>query len=338
MKKLNINSIRIDGGTQSRVEINNETVSDYAEAVKVGIEFPPVVVFHDGADNWLADGFHRFHAHKHAGKASIAADILQGSVRDAILYSLAANGTHGLRRSNADKRKSVQTLLTDPAWSEWSDRKIADACGVTHPFVANLRRPAVVTVTTPEPVKPAPKVVTVKAPAAKSESPKSAKRELPVPQEPAHDEQIAEAQHTITELAQENEQLRDKLAVEADGQRVGQDADLRNHPRTARAGEDAGGRERGAEGVARHVPCGKPASQEVRHLLAQAGREGCEGRGVTTRELELRDYQEAILGKLREASSKATSPWCWSPRPAQARPKWRWRCWALRPTRATARR
>jgi ParB-like chromosome segregation protein Spo0J len=215
MKKLNINSIRIDGGTQSRVEINNETVSDYAEAVKVGIEFPPVVVFHDGADNWLADGFHRFHAHKHAGKASIAADILQGSVRDAILYSLAANGTHGLRRSNADKRKSVQTLLTDPEWSEWSDRKIADACGVTHPFVANLRRPAVVTVTTPEPVKSAPKVVTVTAPAAKTESPKSAKRELPVPQEPAHDEQIAEAQHTIAELAQENEQLRDKLAVES---------------------------------------------------------------------------------------------------------------------------
>lgn len=139
MKKLNLNAIRIDGGTQSRVEINNEAVSDYAEAVKVGIEFPPVIVFHDGADHWLADGFHRFHAHKQAGKASIPADIRAGTVRDAILFSLGANCTHGLRRSNADKRKAVQTLLADPEWAEWSDSKIAQACGVDHKTVAAHR-------------------------------------------------------------------------------------------------------------------------------------------------------------------------------------------------------
>lgn len=143
VKKLNLNAIRIDGGTQSRVEINNEAVSDYAEAVKVGIEFPAVVVFHDGADHWLADGFHRFHAHKQAGKASILAEVRDGTVRDAVLYSLGANRAHGLRMTNADKRKAVQTLLTDPEWSEWSDRKIADSCGVGHPFVAALRRPEV---------------------------------------------------------------------------------------------------------------------------------------------------------------------------------------------------
>lgn len=151
MKKLNLNAIRIDGGTQSRVEINNDAVSDYAEAIKVGIEFPAIVVFHDGADYWLADGFHRYHAHKQAGKASIEAEVHSGTVRDAVLHSLGANRAHGLRMTNADKRKSVSTLLADPEWAKWSDRKIAELCGVTHPFVAGIRAPKVVTVTTHAP-------------------------------------------------------------------------------------------------------------------------------------------------------------------------------------------
>jgi ParB-like chromosome segregation protein Spo0J len=211
VKKLNLNAIRIDGGTQSRVEIDNEAVADYAEAIKVGIDFPPIVVFHDGADYWLADGFHRYHAHKQAGKASIEAEVRSGTVREAILHSLGANCTHGLRRSNADKRKAVQTLLADAEWAAWSDRKIAEACGVTHPFVAHLRRPAVVTVTTQQPARPAEKVVTVTTPAA----PVKPKRTLEIAPPPADDDALNEAQHTITELAQENEQLRDRLAVEA---------------------------------------------------------------------------------------------------------------------------
>ena len=140
MKTLNIKTIRIDGGTQSRVEINNEVVSDYAEAIKVGIEFPPVVVFHDGADYWLADGFHRFHAHNQAGKASIAADVRKGTVRDAILFSAGANGAHGLRRTNADKRKAVETILSDGEWVKWSDRRIAEVCGVGAPLVGDVRK------------------------------------------------------------------------------------------------------------------------------------------------------------------------------------------------------
>ena len=145
MKTINIKTIRTDGGTQSRVEINNEIVTEYAEAIKAGAEFPAVVVFNDGVDNWLADGFHRFHAHNQAGKTSISADIRQGTARDAVLFSFGANGTHGLKRSNADKRKAVATMLSDAEWAEWSDRKIAEVCGVGHPFVAAIRNPEVAT-------------------------------------------------------------------------------------------------------------------------------------------------------------------------------------------------
>jgi ParB-like nuclease domain. len=216
LKKLNLNAIRIDGGTQSRVEINNEAVSDYAEAVKVGIEFPPVIVFHDGADHWLADGFHRFHAHKQAGKASIQADVRDGTVRDAILYSLGANCTHGLRRSNADKRKAVGAMLADAEWAKWSDRKIAEACGVSQPFVSGMRKPPeVITVITPKTEKPAREVVTVTTFEPKKEVLKSSATREAAPPPPADTDQLSEAQHTISELAEENETLRDKLAVES---------------------------------------------------------------------------------------------------------------------------
>lgn len=209
MKKLNINAIRIDGGTQSRVEISMEAVSEYAEAIKDGIEFPAVVVFHDGADHWLADGFHRYHAHKQAGKASILAEVRSGTVRDAILHSLGANASHGLRRTNADKRKAVAAMLADTEWASWSDRKIADACGVSHPFVANLRKPPeVVTVTTPK----AKKVESDSTPKPE----KKPKRTLQQPEAaPTGADELAEAQHAITDLAAENERLSDRLAVEA---------------------------------------------------------------------------------------------------------------------------
>jgi len=67
---LAIDKIKIEG-TQSRVQINESTVSEYAEAIQNGAQFPPVTVFFDGTNFWLADGFHRLLAHKRAGKPEI---------------------------------------------------------------------------------------------------------------------------------------------------------------------------------------------------------------------------------------------------------------------------
>lgn len=55
------------------------------------------------------------------------------------LGRVGANASHGLRRTNDDKRRAVLTLLNDLEWAKWSDREIARACGVTHPFVAKQR-------------------------------------------------------------------------------------------------------------------------------------------------------------------------------------------------------
>lgn len=213
MKRLNLNAIRIDGGTQPREQINMDAVADYAEAVKVGIEFPPVVVFHDGAEHWLADGFHRYHAHKQAGKASIEADVHAGSLLDAKLHAVGANGAHGLRRTNEDKRRAVQMVIDEPAWKEWSDRKIADACGVGHPFVAAIRRPAVAQQQqenrTKSPTQTPPKVESDSTP---TPAPAAQK---PIPAAEMPPEKLLEAEQAIGILSDENERLNDRLAVES---------------------------------------------------------------------------------------------------------------------------
>lgn len=154
-KQLLVESIRIDGQTQSRERINADAVAEYAEAMKAQAgsagpapAWPPVVVFWDGREYWLADGFHRVLAARSIGRKNIAADVRQGSREDAAWASCAANQTHGLRRSNADKRKAVEIALR--LHSEMTDRAIAGHCGLSHPFVAEIRR-QVVTVTTSGP-------------------------------------------------------------------------------------------------------------------------------------------------------------------------------------------
>lgn len=139
MKQLSLKSIRIDGGTQSRVELNNATVEEYAEAMHEGEAFPPVVVFFDGADHWLADGFHRYFGADHAGLEAIAVDVRNGTQADAQLFSFGVNASHGLRRTNADKRKAVTGALQHSVSCKWSDRQIAKHCGVSDKTVSAVR-------------------------------------------------------------------------------------------------------------------------------------------------------------------------------------------------------
>jgi len=138
-KVMNIGALVLDARLQSRTEIDEATVAEYTDSIKTGDEFPPVLVYFDGISYYLTDGYHRYHAHKRAEKVSILCEVVNGTHRDAILRATGVNSKHGMRRTHADKRKAVMTLLEDFEWMDWSNAEIARHCSVSPTFVANLR-------------------------------------------------------------------------------------------------------------------------------------------------------------------------------------------------------
>jgi hypothetical protein len=136
---VTLGDLRMDSDVQPRESINTALIGEYAEAMRNDEQFPNIIVYRDGDVLYLADGWHRVMAAKEAEKATLNAEIREGTKRDAILYSIGANTRHGLRPTNADKRRAVRRLLIDPEWSSWSDSVIADRAGVSQPFVSSLR-------------------------------------------------------------------------------------------------------------------------------------------------------------------------------------------------------
>ncbi len=140
VRPLALALIRLDSGTQARVAVDPLVVDDYAAAYRAGAKLPPVIVFFDGETYWLADGFHRVLAALQAELKQLPAEVRPGTRQDALLFAAGANADHGLRRTNADKRRAVRLVLEVAEWRRWSDREIARRCRVHHDLVADVRR------------------------------------------------------------------------------------------------------------------------------------------------------------------------------------------------------
>lgn len=148
---IELGRVHLDEATQPRVAMDQETIQEYVGRMRVreedgavldpeGVMFTPIVVFDDGKERWLADGFHRVAAAAQAGLTRFQTQLRRGTRRDAILYSFGANARHGKRRTNADKRQAVARALMDTDWNKLSDSQIAELCCVSQPFVSKQRR------------------------------------------------------------------------------------------------------------------------------------------------------------------------------------------------------
>ena len=121
--------------------VSDALVREYTETIGEWIERAPLTVYRDGdkACHWLADGFHRVEAAAQAGLQAVPCVVDSGGYRDALLFACGANATHGARSTREDRRRAAETLLKDPEWSCWSDRKIAETAGVSPTMVGKWR-------------------------------------------------------------------------------------------------------------------------------------------------------------------------------------------------------
>lgn len=128
----------LESSIQPREGVTASTVNEYAALYTDGHELAPIMVYQEGSEYWVADGFHRVAAAQQAGLSGIAAEVRQGTKRDALLYAAGAN-KHGKPMSNEDKRRVVMRMLEDEEWGGWTDSEIARHCGVSDKTVAKYR-------------------------------------------------------------------------------------------------------------------------------------------------------------------------------------------------------
>src|SRR5260370_35529204 len=122
-----LDRIRTDEEGQTRIKVRPAVVREYAAAMaeqvaEGGLRFPPVILFTDGGEYWLGDGFHRVFAARKAGLSEIAADVRAGTQRDAVLFCICAHRAHGFPRSNAGTRHAGAPQLADTEWGQRDGR------------------------------------------------------------------------------------------------------------------------------------------------------------------------------------------------------------------------
>ena len=136
---IDLSEITTDGETQARLSINQDTVNHYAGLLSDGVEFDAVVVFSDGKKKYLADGFHRYFAHRQNGLLQIEAVIIKGSLRDAQWFAFGSN-VHGLPFTKEERHANIRRCLLDAEWGKLSDRELAAHLNTSRSQVLRVRQ------------------------------------------------------------------------------------------------------------------------------------------------------------------------------------------------------
>lgn len=135
-----LNEIDIENSPKVRAAVNEETVKDYAEAYRRKEKLPPPVLFQDKGEKYfrLGDGLHRVSGATVNGDKTLVCEVREGGFEEALTFALTCNTTHGLRRSQADKKRVVEAALAQ--WPKLSDTELGKRCSVDHKTVAAYRK------------------------------------------------------------------------------------------------------------------------------------------------------------------------------------------------------
>jgi hypothetical protein len=98
-------------------------------------DWPPVLVRRD--DNTIIDGAHRYLAARSLGHLHLACQYFDGDAGDAFVEAVRRNMSHGLPLTLRERKVAATRLLSIHV--DWSDRRIAEVCGIAADTVGSLR-------------------------------------------------------------------------------------------------------------------------------------------------------------------------------------------------------
>ena len=140
-KLIFLNEIDIENSPKVRAELNEATAAEYGQIIKQDKKaLPPPVVFQEkgGKYFFLADGLHRVTGAKIIGDKTMVCEVREGGFEEALTHALTCNVKHGLRRTQADKKRAVEAALAQ--WPKLSDTELSKRAQVDHKTVAAYRK------------------------------------------------------------------------------------------------------------------------------------------------------------------------------------------------------
>jgi ParB-like chromosome segregation protein Spo0J len=97
--------------------------------------WPPILI--GRADNSIIDGHYRYLAARRLGHAAIKCTYFEGDAESAFFEAVRRNLVHGLALSLREReRAGTRVLQLHP---DWSNRKVAEVCGLSHMTIGRLR-------------------------------------------------------------------------------------------------------------------------------------------------------------------------------------------------------
>ncbi|MGH3115545.1 MAG: hypothetical protein ACRDQ2_00215 [Gaiellales bacterium] len=96
---------------------------------------PPILVHRESMA--IIDGVHRLIAGKLLHRDHVPVQFFDGSEFEAFVEAVQANSTHGKPLTTAERTRAVHRILA--LRPEWSDRKVAEVCGLSARTVGTIR-------------------------------------------------------------------------------------------------------------------------------------------------------------------------------------------------------